>query len=434
MGKDDCEGPRSPAAKRLRLIRNIGIMAHIDAGKTTISERILYYTGKTHKIGEVHDGQAVMDWMDQEQERGITITSAVTTCPWRGHDIHLIDTPGHVDFTIEVERSLRVLDGAVAVFCGVGGVEPQSETVWWQADKFAIPRLAFINKMDRVGADREIALQGMRRRLACRPVLLQLPIGCESSFCGVVDLLERQSIRWSSQDLGATPERGEVPPWMAEEVEQARDELVEMIAEVDDEVADLYLENGDVPLPILRQGLRRATLRQTAVPVLLGAALRNIGVQPLLDAVIDYLPNPAEVRPMVGLDVQGDRVVVDADEKAPFCALAFKIAREEGRRQTFIRIYSGQLEAGAEVVNATRREPERVARIFLIHANHRTRVDKITAGHIVALAGLKLARTGDSLCHHSRPLVLERIEAYEPVISMAVEPETQREKDKLEDS
>ncbi|MDY0058640.1 MAG: elongation factor G [Myxococcota bacterium] len=433
MGKDD-SGSTKTISKRLRLIRNIGIMAHIDAGKTTVSERILYYTGITHKIGEVHDGEATMDFMDQEQERGITITSAVTTCPWRGHDIHLIDTPGHVDFTIEVERSLRVLDGAVAVFCGVAGVEPQSETVWRQADKFRIPRLAFINKLDRVGADPTTALQGIVQRLGARPAALQLPIGLEGRFQGVVDLLTRQATVWRSEDLGATPEPTTLPGDLVQAVEQAREELIEAIADCDDEVAEVYLEAGELTVELLRAGLRRATLARKLVPVLMGSALRNIGIQPLLDAIVDYLPNPAEVEAIVGHDHGGKEVTISADEKGPFVALAFKIAREEGRRQTFIRVYSGSFEAGGEVFNATRGGKERVARIFQVHADRRTRLEKVTAGHLVALAGLKHARTGDTLCQPGHHVVLEQIDAYEPVISMAVEPETQREKDKLQES
>ena len=433
MGKDDSDG-RHGVSRRLRLIRNIGIMAHIDAGKTTITERILYYTGKTHKLGEVHNGEAVMDWMDQEQERGITITSAVTTCPWRGHDIHLIDTPGHVDFTIEVERCLRVLDGTIAVFCGVGGVEPQSETVWHQADKFRIPRVAFINKLDRIGADPQIALAGIRKRLGACPVLLQLPVGIEGSFQGVVDLLEMRVLRFGADDLGATVSTEPVPDELVAEVERAREELIEAVADADDEVAELYLEGQELSVRDLKAALRRATIDRKLVPTMLGAALRNVGIQPLLDAVVDYLPNPTEVKPMKGIDPEGREVEVVADERAAFAALAFKIAREDGRRQTYIRVYSGQAAAGAEVLNATRNCKERLARIFLKHAKRRTRIDKVSAGQLAAIAGMKIACTGDTLTDPQHPLVLERIDAYEPVISMAVEPETQREKDRLEES
>ncbi len=435
MSKGGQKKKNKSAKVRLGQIRNIGIMAHIDAGKTTVSERFLYYTGKTHKIGEVHDGEAVMDWMDQEQERGITITSAVTTCPWKGYHIHLIDTPGHVDFTIEVERSLRVLDGAIAVFCGVGGVEPQSETVWHQADKFEIPRIAFINKLDRIGADPEIALTGMRERLGATPAVLQLPIGIEGGFEGVVDLLRMKALRWSQEDLGATVIEGDVPPELLDEAERAREALVEAIADGDDEVAEAYLEGEELTVTRLKAGLRRATLARTLVPVLMGAALRNIGIQPLLDAVVDYLPDPTQVGPMTGTDPDGNPVEVRADEKAPFRALVFKVARGEGgRRQTFIRVYSGSADAGAEVLNATRGKKERLARIFQMHANRRERRERASAGDIVAIAGLKFARTGDTLCDPEHPVILEKIDAYEPVISMAVEPETQKEKERLQEA
>jgi len=425
---------RRPATV-LRRIRNIGIMAHIDAGKTTVSERILYYTGKSHKLGEVHDGEATMDWMDQEQERGITITSAVTTCPWRNHAIHLIDTPGHVDFTIEVERSLRVLDGAVAVFCGVGGVEPQSETVWRQSDKFRIPRIAFINKLDRVGAEPEIALEGLTERLQAKPAVLQIPIGAESSFEGVVDLITQQALYWDGEDLGATMLTQEIPAALVDDAQQAREQLVEAVAECDDELAEAYLEEREITAEMLRSALRRATLSRQLIPVLMGSALRNIGVQPLLDAVVDYLPNPTEVEPVRGHAPDGSEEIVEATDKPPLRALAFKIARDDGgRRQTFIRVYSGQLVPGQEVFNATQGIKERVARIFEMHANRRQRLHVVGAGDIVALAGLKRARTGDTLTDMGKPLILENIDGYEPVISMAVEPESQREKPKLEEA
>ena len=421
--------------KRIARIRNIGIMAHIDAGKTTVSERVLYYTGKIHRMGEVHDGQAQMDWMDQEQERGITITSAVTTCPWREHDIHLIDTPGHVDFTIEVERSLRVLDGAVAVFCGVGGVEPQSETVWTQADRYRVPRLAFVNKLDRLGADFDAVLQDMRSKLSVVPVPLQLPIGIEDTFVGVIDLIDRKALYWHSDDRGAHADEAPIPDDMADAADAAREALIEAVADVDDEVAERYLEGEPVDAELLRGALRRATIARSIVPVLCGAALRNKGVQPLLDAVIDYLPCPAEVEAIVGQDAKyGGDVPIEASEGGALCALVFKVAVEEGRRHIYARIYRGSLTPGTEVYNPRLRKTERVARIFLPHANRRERLDRAGAGSIVAFAGMKLASTGDTLCDPAAPVVLEDVTRYEPVISMALEPQVQRDRDKLLES
>ncbi len=422
--------PSTP--KRIGRLRNLGIMAHIDAGKTTVTERILYYTGKIHRMGEVHDGQAQMDWMDQEQERGITITSAVTTCPWRDHDIHLIDTPGHVDFTIEVERSLRVLDGAVAVFCGVGGVEPQSETVWTQADRYGVPRLAFVNKLDRLGADFEAVLQDMRDKLSVVPVALQLPIGIEDTFVGVIDLIEMKALYWHTDDLGAHAEEDAVPEDQADAARAAREALVEAVADVNDDIADRYLEGEEVDAASLRHALRLATISRALVPVLCGAALRNKGVQPLLDAIIDFLPCPAEVDAIVGQDAKyGGDVEIEASEGGSVCALVFKVAVEEGRRHVYSRIYRGSLTPGTEVYNPRLRKTERVARIFLPHANRRERLDRAGAGSIVAFAGMKLASTGDTLCDPKAPVVLEDVTRYEPVIAIAIEPEVQRDRDKM---
>jgi elongation factor G len=421
--------------KRIARIRNIGIMAHIDAGKTTVTERILFYTGKTHKMGEVHDGEAQMDWMEQEQERGITITSAVTTAPWRGRDIHLIDTPGHVDFTIEVERSLRVLDGAVAVFCAVGGVEPQSETVWSQADRWHVPRIAFINKLDRLGADFEAAVAQMREKLHCVPAVAQLPIGLEDKHVGVVDLVAMRALHWHTEDLGAHPDDDEIPAELLAAAEAGREALVEAVAEADDSLADLYLAGEEIDAKTLREALRRATIAHKLVPVLGGAALRNRGIQPILDAIVDYLPNPAEVPPIVGEDPRfGGKINIEASEGGPFCALVFKVAIEDGRRHVYSRIYRGSLTPGTNVYNPRLLAMERVARIFLPHANRRERLDRAGAGQIVAFAGMKQASTGDTICAADAAVVLEKIDANEPVISLAVEPEARRDNDKLMDA
>jgi elongation factor G len=413
-------------------VRNIGICAHIDAGKTTVSERFLYYAGRIHKIGEVHDGEAQMDWMPQERERGITITAAATTLEWRGHDVHLIDTPGHVDFTIEVERSLRVLDGAVVVFCGVSGVEPQSETVWHQADNFHVPRLAFINKMDRPGADFQAVVDEIRERLAARPVPVQLPIGAEDQFVGVVDLIRERAIYFSGAE-DDPPREDSVPAAMADQVAAAREKLVEAAADFDDNIATAYLEGKPVEAAALIAALRTGTLRCGIVPVLAGSALRNKGVQPLLDAVCDFLPAPTEVPPIQGTDpTSGQPTTRPPEDSAPFCALAFKVAMDEGRKTVFLRIYSGVLRPGDEVQNARTRRNEKVARLFSVHANRRERIERAGAGSIVVAMGLKDAGTGDTVYAPKAPILLGRIEAHEPVIARAIEPKTQAEKERLD--
>ena len=421
---------------RLARVRNIGIVAHIDAGKTTVTERFLYYAGRIHKIGEVHDGEAQMDWMPQERERGITITAAATTLEWKRagetHDIHLIDTPGHVDFTIEVERSLRVLDGAVVVFCGVSGVEPQSETVWHQADQFHVPRLAVINKMDRPGADFQAAVDEIRTRLGARPVPVQLPIGAEDHFAGVVDLVRERAIFFSGGEDDPPREDG-VPSSMAEAVAVAREKLVEAAADFDDGIAAAYLEGKRVDAAALAAALRKGTLACKMVPVLAGSALRNKGVQPLLDAVCDFLPAPTEVPPITGHVPGRDAVVTRiSDDAAPFCALAFKVAMDEGRKTVYLRIYSGVLKPGDVVQNPRTRRNEKITRLFSVHANRRERIERAGAGTIVVAMGLKDAGTGDTICSPKAPILLERIAAREPVIARAIEPKTQAEKEKLD--
>ncbi len=413
-------------------VRNIGIVAHIDAGKTTVSERFLFYSGRIHKIGEVHEGEATMDWMPQERERGITITAAATSFAWRNHDIHLIDTPGHVDFTIEVERSLRVLDGAVVVFDGVSGVEPQSETVWRQADKFKVPRICFINKMDRAGADFGAAVAEIRDRLGARPVPLQLPIGAEDRFAGVVDLVRGKALYFSGdEDEGARED--DVPAAMADEVAAAREKAIEAAADVDDAIANAFLEGTPIEEEALKAALRKATIACKIVPVLAGAALRNKGVQPLLDAVCDYLPSPLEVPPMVGTVPGSEEPATrPPDDTAPFSALAFKVAMDEGRKVVYLRIYSGVLKAGDDVQNARTRRNEKVARLFSVHADRRERIERAGAGSIVVAMGLKEAGTGDTLSSPKAPIIFERIDIYEPVIARAIEPKTQAEKEKLD--
>ena len=411
-------------------VRNIGIMAHIDAGKTTTTERVLYYTGMTYKIGEVHEGTATMDWMVQEQERGITITSAATTCFWRDHRINIIDTPGHVDFTIEVERSLRVLDGAVAVFCAVGGVEPQSETVWRQADKYRVPRIAFINKMDRVGADFERVLGEIRDKLKATPLLLQLPIGAEDKFAGVVDLLDERALIWDRDTLGAQFRIEPVPGSLKEQVARYRDKLLETMADHDEHLMELYLEGKHPEPERIRAAIRAATLELKVVPVLLGSAFRNKGVQPMLDAVVDYLPSPADVPPVMGRvgDKPAERWPRD---DAPFAALAFKIMTDPYiGTLTFLRVYSGRLESGVSVLNSTKQKRERIGRLVKMHANKREEISEVFAGDICA-AGLRDTTTGDTLCDPAHPIVLEAIEFPEPVIKIAIEPKTKADQDRL---
>ncbi|HEX4403829.1 MAG TPA: elongation factor G [Polyangia bacterium] len=419
--------------------RNIGIMAHIDAGKTTTTERVLYYTGTSRKMGEVHEGTTQMDWMEQEQERGITITAASTTCFWREHRVNIIDTPGHVDFTIEVERSLRVLDGAVAVFCAVGGVEPQSETVWRQADKYRVPRIAFINKIDRVGANPDRCVQQMRERLKASPVLIQIPNGLEDQFSGVVDLLAMTFVEWEDDTMGAaitTTPVAEISAELRERAIVARAEMVEAIADLDDEVASLFLASEDggreIPEATLRAALRRATVAGRAVPVLVGAAFKNKGVQPLLDAVVDFLPSPLDVPAVKGLDADGAETSRLASEDEPFSALAFKIMNDPFvGTLTYFRVYSGKLAVGETVYNATKGKRERIGRLLQMHANKREDVKEVTCGNIAAAAGLRVTATGDTLSDAKAPVVLELMEFPEPVISIAIEPKTQANQDKL---
>ncbi|BAF58498.1 translation elongation factors [Pelotomaculum thermopropionicum SI] len=416
----------------LEKTRNIGIMAHIDAGKTTTTERILFYTGRVHKIGEVHEGTATMDWMAQEQERGITITSAATSCRWRDCQINIIDTPGHVDFTVEVERSLRVLDGAVAVFCSVGGVEPQSETVWRQADKYGVPRIAYINKMDRVGADFHRGIQMIRERLGANPVAIQLPIGVEDGFCGVVDLVRNRAIIYTD-DLGTTSEETEIPPELAGEAAAFRERLIEAVAEFDESLMEKYLENGELTEEEIKEGLRRATLAVKIVPVLCGSSFKNKGVQPLLDAIVDYLPAPTDIPAIRGVNpVSGAGEVREARDDEPFSALAFKIMTDPYvGKLTFFRVYSGRLKSGSYVYNSTRNRRERVGRILRMHANHREDIEEVCAGDIVAAVGLKTTTTGDTLCDEKEPVILESMEFPEPVIQVAIEPKTKADQEKM---
>jgi elongation factor G len=408
-------------------------MAHIDAGKTTTTERVLYYTGISYRMGEVHEGTATMDWMVQEQERGITITSAATTCFWREHRINIIDTPGHVDFTIEVERSLRVLDGAVAVFCAVGGVEPQSETVWRQADKYRVPRVAFINKMDRVGADFERVTGEIRDKLKATPALLQLPIGNEEKFIGVVDLLEQRALIWEKDTLGADYKVEPIPEDLREQAAERRDKLIEILADHNEHLMELYLEGKPVDAALLREVLRHATLELKVVPVLMGSAFRNKGVQPMLDAVVDYLPSPADVPPVVGK--VGDKMEERwPRDDSPFAALAFKIMTDPYLGTlTFLRVYSGRLESGSSVLNSTKQKRERVGRILKMHANKREEISEVLAGDIAAV-GLRDTTTGETLCDAAHPIVLESIEFPEPVIRIAIEPKTKADQDKLGES
>jgi elongation factor G len=416
----------------LHRLRNIGIISHIDAGKTTVTERILYYTGVSHKLGEVHDGEAIMDWMPQERERGITITAAATTCEWRQHHITIIDTPGHVDFAIEVERSLRVLDGAIAIFAAVEGVQPQSESVWRQADRYRVPRLAFINKMDRLGADHERVIDEIRDKLAATPLVLQLPWGTEEHFRGVIDLIEMRSLLWRGDDLGMTPEIGAIPPELEAAAQAQRETLIETVAEHDDALLEQYLSGEPLAAETLRASVRQATLAGSLVPVLMGSSLRNKGIQPLLDAVVAYLPSPADVPPMMGLDPRdGTKVARANNVKEPLAALAFKVALDQGRRLTYLRLYSGRLEPGAAVLNSRTGTTERAARVLRMFANKRERLDHASAGEIVAVAGLKDTTTGDTICDMSHPVQFESITIPEPVVTLAVEPMTTADQSKL---
>ncbi len=430
----------------LERLRNIGIMAHIDAGKTTTSERILYYTGTSYKMGEVHDGSATMDWMEQEQERGITITAAATSCYWADHQVNIIDTPGHVDFTIEVERCLRVLDGAIAVFCAVGGVEPQSETVWRQADRYEVPRIGFVNKMDRVGADVERVILMMRERLNANPVLIQLPLGAEETFLGVIDLIDERAIEYDDDTLGTDFHLQDIPVEYQAQVRAARERLIEQVAELDEQLTDKYLSGEKLSPQELRTALRTATLDMRAVPVLCGSAFKNKGVQPLLDAVVHYLPSPAEVPQVKGVHPKSvqrhetehssitdeDRITRPSEDDAPFAALVFKVMADPYVGQLcFIRVYSGTLQSGSSVLNSTRGTNERIGRLLRMHANKRTDIKTMAAGDIAAVVGLKDATTGDTLCDGSKPIILETMDFPDPVISVAIEPRTQADQDAL---
>ena len=416
----------------LKLYRNIGIMAHIDAGKTTTTERILYYTGKSYKIGEVHDGAATMDWMEQEQERGITITSAATTCFWNGHRINIIDTPGHVDFTIEVERSLRVLDGAVACFDGVAGVEPQSETVWRQADKYKVPRMCFINKLDRTGADFYYCVQSIIDRLGARPAVLYLPIGTESDFKGLVDLVENRAIIWKDESLGAEFFFEEIPADMADKAAKYRSDLIELAVEQDDAAMEAYLEGTEPDTATLKSLIRKGALNQSFVPVVCGSAFKNKGVQPLLDAVVDYMPSPLDIEDVQGVKMDSNEPDSrPATDDAPFSALAFKVMNDPFVGSlTFIRIYSGTLVKGT-YLNSVKDKKEKVGRMLEMHANERKDVEEAFAGDIIALAGMKETTTGDTLCAERQPIVLERMEFPEPVIELSVEPKTKADQEKM---
>lgn len=421
-----------PREYPLEKTRNIGIMAHIDAGKTTTTERILFYTGKVHKMGEVHDGAATMDWMVQEQERGITITSAATTCFWKGHRINIIDTPGHVDFTVEVERSLRVLDGSVAIFCAVGGVEPQSETVWRQADRYGVPRIAFVNKMDRIGADFYRVVDMIRERLGARPVPIQLPIGVEDSFVGVVDLIANKAIIYVD-DLGTRSDVTEIPDDLKEKAAEYREKVIEAAAEMDEELMIKYLEGEELTEEEIKRGLRKGTLENKIVPVLCGSAFKNKGVQPLLDAVVDYLPSPLDIPAIKGINPDtGEEDYRKVSDDEPFSALAFKIMADPYvGKLTFFRVYSGHLSAGSYVYNSTKGKKERIGRILRMHANHREEVGEVWTGDIAAAVGLKETTTGDTLCDEKKPIVLESMTFPDPVINVAIEPKTKADQEKM---
>jgi elongation factor G len=425
--------PKNTSRKNIGSFRNIGIMAHIDAGKTTVTERILYYTGKSYKIGEVHDGEAVMDWMQDEQERGITITSAVTTCQWKKSIIQIIDTPGHVDFTVEVERALRVLDGAIGVFCAVGGVEPQSETVWRQADRYSVPRMAFINKMDRTGANFFAAVDSIKEKLAANPVMLQVPMGSEDNFSGVIDLINLKQITWDESTKGVEYSQSDIEPEFEEMVSEYREKLLEAISEVDDEIMEKYLSEEDIPTDELVKAIRTATIARHIVPVLCGSALKNKGVQPLLDAIELYLPSPLDVPPVIGIDIKTEEEVqFFPRQDGSLAALIFKVSMIEGRKLSFARIYSGKMEAGSDVFNSSLNKNEKLSRILQMHANKKERLNEASAGDIIGIVGLKDSGTGDTLCSKDRPVFLEKMEYEDPVISIAIEPKTHADQEKLD--
>jgi len=417
----------------IKNIRNIGIIAHIDAGKTTVTERILYYTGRSHKIGEVHDGEAIMDWMPDEQERGITITSAVTTCYWKGRDVHIIDTPGHVDFTIEVERSLRVLDGAVGVFCAVGGVEPQSETVWRQADKYRVPKIAFINKLDRIGADFFGAVNMMKEKLHANPLILQLPVGSEDDFSGVIDLIDMKQVIWEDETLGATFKKEDIPSNLLDTAKAYREKLIETVAEVDDGIMENYVSEIPITSESLLAAIRQATIKLKLVPILCGSALKNKGIQLLLDAIVEFLPSPVDIPPIKGTHPETGQVVdCRANDNDPLAALIFKVSMIEGRKLSYVRIYSGTMNTKTDVYNSSRKISEKISRILKMHANKKERIDFAGAGSLVAVVGMRESSTGETLCTREHPVLLEKIEFYEPVISIAVEPKTHADQEKLD--
>jgi len=419
---------------QIKKIRNIGIIAHIDAGKTTVTERILYYTGRSHKIGEVHDGEAVMDWMLDEQERGITITSAVTTCHWKGNEIQIIDTPGHVDFTIEVERSLRVLDGAVGVFCAVGGVEPQTETVWRQADKYFVPKIAFINKMDRIGANFFETVEMMKKKLNAEPLIIQLPIGSEDDFIGVIDLLNMKQILYHDETRGETFTIEEISSDYIERAEEYREKLIELVAEYDDDLMEAYLSEAPIDNIILLAAIRKSVIDLKHVPVLCGSALKNKGIQPLLDAINFFLPSPLDVPPIKGINPETEEIIeCRASDKEPLAALIFKVSMSEGRKLSYLRIYSGNIKVKEDLYNPVRQKKEKLTRILRMHANKKERIDRAGAGSIVGIVGLKESSTGETLCSAEHPVLLEKMEFYEPVISIAVEPKTHADQEKIDD-
>ncbi|MCX5847118.1 MAG: elongation factor G [Deltaproteobacteria bacterium] len=417
---------------KLSRTRNIGIVAHIDAGKTTVTERILFYTGRLYKMGEVHDGEAVMDWMPQEQERGITITSAVTACTWDNNEIQIIDTPGHVDFTMEVERCLRVLDGAVVVFCAVGGVEPQSETVWHQADKYGVPKIAFINKMDRIGADYFGTIKTMGERFNSIPLPIQIPFGQEEHFKGVIDLIKQKSIIWDNNTLGSSFTISDIPSDIFPQVKEYREKLIESLAEMDDYIAEKYLDGTEISEREIIRAIRQATISLKAVPIMCGTALRNKGIQPVLDGIVNFLPSPEDIPPVEGVNplTKQEEVRYCRDEE-PLSALAFKIMQDEGRKLTYLRVYSGQLKVGCDVYNASIGKKEKIARLLKMHANKRERIDQCGAGGIVAIMGLKDTTTGNTICDQSHPILLEPIEFCQPVISQAIEAKTPADQEKL---
>ncbi len=423
------------AEKYLEKIRNIGMIAHIDAGKTTLTERILYYTKKIHKIGEVHEGTATMDYLPEEQERGITITSAATTCKWKDKIINIIDTPGHVDFTIEVERSLRVLDGAVGIFCGVGGVEPQSETVWRQSDHYKVPKIAFVNKMDRIGADFFRVVEDLKEKLGANPLILQIPEGQGEEFKGIIDLLRFKFLVFDPETKGEVIHEFDLTEKQQERANKWKDKLLEQLADLDETILEKYLAEEEISIKEIKEAIRRATISLKGVPVFLGSALKNIGVQPLLDGICDFLPSPLDVAQIEGIDPRTKKKkTFSISSKAPFSALVFKTTFETGRLLSWIRIYSGKIKAGESVYNSTQDKMQRIARLFTLHADKKERLDEAKSGQIVAVAGLKDARTGDTLCFKDDPIVLERISVYKPVISIAIEPKNSQEENKLLDA